>query len=145
MVKTLRFESTWILLWDRLEVFLSAFPALEEFYMAEIEWPDSDQSVSSQSLLKLTIYACGFDDWRNPKSISFDTPNLVYLDYSDLVAADYPKVNLPNLAEAVLDLKLTEHQTELLRAPPDDDVFLHLGNARKLIRFGPVSATFSML
>ncbi|KAG2298276.1 hypothetical protein Bca52824_034748 [Brassica carinata] len=63
MLKTLTFDSKWILLCDELEVFLSAFPVLEEFYMAEIEW-DSDESVSSESLRKLTIYTSGFEDFR---------------------------------------------------------------------------------
>ncbi|CAF2088486.1 BnaA06g25620D [Brassica napus] len=119
---------------DFLEVFLSAFPVLEEFHMADIQWPQMDESVSSQSLRKLTIYASGFRDFRNPKSISFDTPNLVYLEYSDYVAADYPKVNLPDLAEAVLDLKLNGHDILLIRAPNDeDDVSLRLRNVWKLI------------
>ncbi|CAN7101225.1 unnamed protein product [Brassica rapa subsp. narinosa] len=135
MLKTLRFESTWILLCDDLEVFLSAFPVLEEFYMADIEWPQSDQSASSQSLRKLTIHAGGFQDFRNPKRISFDSPSLVYLEYSDFVAADYPKVNLPNLAEAVLDLKVTLHQIDLIREPDDENVVsLRLRNVWKLIR-----------
>ncbi|CAG7871866.1 unnamed protein product [Brassica rapa] len=134
MLKTLTFESTWILLCEDLEVFLSAFPVLEEFHMADIQWPQMDESVSSQSLRKLTIYASGFRDFRNPKSISFDTPNLVYLEYSDYVAADYPKVNLPDLAEAVLDLKLNGHDILLIRAPNDeDDVSLRLRNVWKLI------------
>ncbi|KAG5394242.1 hypothetical protein IGI04_024205 [Brassica rapa subsp. trilocularis] len=134
MLKTLTFDSKWILLCDELEVFLSAFPLLEEFYMADIEWPETDESVSSQSLRKLTIYACGFEDFQNPMSISFDTPNLVYLEYSDFVAADYPKVNLPNLAEALLDFKVTRDQVELIRAPDDEDeVSLRLGNVWKLI------------
>ncbi|RID59290.1 hypothetical protein BRARA_F02530 [Brassica rapa] len=134
MLKTLTFESKWILLCDDLEVFLSAFPLLEEFYMADIEWPETDESVSSQSLRKLTIHACGFEDFQNPMSISFDTPNLVYLAYSDYVAADYPKVNLPNLAEALLDFKVTGHQIDLIREPDDEDeVSLRLGNVWKLI------------
>ncbi|KAL0733113.1 hypothetical protein Bca4012_009323 [Brassica carinata] len=135
MLKTLSFESKWILLCDDLEGFLSGFPVLEEFSMAHIEWPDWDESVSSETLRKVTIYACGFEDFQNPKSISFDTPNLVYLEYSDFVAADYPKVNLPNLAEAVLDLKLTGDQIDLVREPDDEDVaFLRLRNVWKLIK-----------
>ncbi|CAN6982894.1 unnamed protein product [Brassica oleracea var. botrytis] len=102
--------------------------------MAVIEWPDSDESVSSESLRKLTIYAGGFEDFQNPMSISFDTPNLVYLEYSDFVAAAYPKVNLPNLAEALLDFKVTRDQVDLIRAPDDeDDVSLRLRNVWKLI------------
>nr|VDC94774.1 unnamed protein product [Brassica oleracea] len=116
MLKTLTFDSKWILLCD------------------DLKWPDSDESVSSESLRKLTIYAGGFEDFQNPMSISFDTPNLVYLDYSDFVAADYPKVNLPNLAEALLDFKVTRDQVDLIRAPDDeDDVSLRLRNVWKLI------------
>lgn len=118
-----------------LRCFSLLSPALEEFHVAKIEWWEYDESVSSQSLRKLTLYADGFEDWRNPKSISFDTPNLVYLEYSDYLAADYPKVNLPNLDEAVLDLKVPGYQIDLIRAPDDEDVVsLRLGNVWKLVK-----------
>lgn len=114
MLKALNIDPEWVLLCDDLDVFLSAFPVLEEFYMAGIEGPDSDETVSSASLRKLCIYASGFQDFRNPMSISFDTPNLIYLEYADFVAADYPKVILTNLVEALLDLMLTEDQIQLI-------------------------------
>lgn len=37
-------------------------------------------------------------------SISFDTPALTYLDYSDYVPKEYPTVNLDSLVEANLNL-----------------------------------------
>ncbi|CDY53732.1 BnaA08g30160D [Brassica napus] len=46
-------------------------------------------------------------------SISFDTPSLLYLEYSDEVASYYPKVNFPNLVEAVLDLNIQRNDDGL--------------------------------
>ncbi|KAG2329544.1 hypothetical protein Bca52824_000724 [Brassica carinata] len=54
-------------------------------------------SVSVFSLKKLTIF---LDE--NPKSVSFDAPNLEYLEYSDNIAREYPKVNFSSLVEAHL-------------------------------------------
>ncbi|KAG7566520.1 F-box domain [Arabidopsis suecica] len=134
MLKSLDIYTNRILLGEKLEMFLPSFPVLEDLYMADIEWSDLDESVSSTSLRKLTIYACGFEDFKNPKSISFDTPSLVFLDYSDFVAEDYPKVNLANLVEARLNLILSDDQIELIRAPNDEDeVFLRLRNVWKLM------------
>ncbi|KFK40003.1 hypothetical protein AALP_AA3G317500 [Arabis alpina] len=133
MLKTLNIGSEWVLLCDDLDKFLAAFPVLEGFYLASIEW-DSDETVSSASLKKLTIYASGFEDFRNPKSISFDTPNLIYLQYADFVAADYPKVVLTSLVEALLDLMVIEDQVQLIRWANDENVFvLRLRNVSKLM------------
>ncbi|KAL1207837.1 F-box/LRR-repeat protein [Cardamine amara subsp. amara] len=38
--------------------------------------------------------------------MAFDTPSLVYLEYTDLVPREYPVVNLESLVEAKLDLSL---------------------------------------
>ncbi|KAG7572370.1 F-box domain [Arabidopsis suecica] len=134
MLKTLDIDSEWIILCAKLEMFRPAFPVLQELYLANMTWSNSDEAASNASLKKLTIYASGFDDYLNPKSISFDTPSLVYLEYSDFVAADYPKVNLTNLVEARLNLMVTEDQVKLIRAPNDeDDGFLHLRNVWKLM------------
>ncbi|KAL9832857.1 putative leucine-rich repeat domain superfamily [Arabidopsis thaliana] len=95
------------------------------------EW---DETVSSASLRKLVIYCQGgCADLLNSKSISFDTPSLLYLVYSVFVAEDYPKVNLTNLVEAKFNLMLLDEQIEQIREPNDeDDVFLRLGNVLKL-------------
>ncbi|CAF2048503.1 BnaA09g55370D [Brassica napus] len=140
MLKSLRIDSgELLLLSDELELFVYALPVLEELYLATMEWFDLDETVSSASLRKLTIYAKGFEGFGgDPKGFSFDTPSLVYLDYSDYVAADYPKVNLTSLAEARLNLLVKENQVELIRAAApngeDDVVIQRFRNVSKLMR-----------
>ncbi|KAJ0255545.1 F-box/LRR-repeat protein [Hirschfeldia incana] len=66
-------------------------------------------SVSSITLKRLTfLFNQMFD--VIPKSVSFDTPNLVYFEYSDAIADTYPKVNFASLVEASLDLRMTDDQ-----------------------------------
>ncbi|CAL9245837.1 unnamed protein product [Arabidopsis halleri] len=134
MLKTLILDSAWVRC-DKIEKFLPAFPVLEELSMSFHEWPDWDETVSSASLRKLTICATGCKDFSNPKSISFDIPSLVYFDYSDMVAEDYPKVNLTNVVEARISLLLDEDQFKRARAPnnDEDDVLLCLRNGWKLM------------
>lgn len=38
--------------------------------------------------------------------MTFDTPNLAFLEYSDLAARKYPVVNLDSLVEAKLELRV---------------------------------------
>ncbi|XP_010513713.1 PREDICTED: F-box/LRR-repeat protein At3g59210-like [Camelina sativa] len=47
---------------------------------------------------------------RSPHDISFDTPNLLYLNYSDFVARNYPLVKLDSLVEARLDVGSNRRQ-----------------------------------
>ncbi|KAG7561382.1 F-box domain [Arabidopsis thaliana x Arabidopsis arenosa] len=117
------------------EYFMPTFPVLEELSMSFNEWTDWDETVSSASLRKLSIWTTGCEDFSNPKSISFDIPSLVYFAYCDIVAEDYPKVNLTNLVEARISLLLTEDQIKRRRAPNnnEDDVLLRLRNGWKLM------------
>ncbi|KFK35131.1 hypothetical protein AALP_AA5G241700 [Arabis alpina] len=125
---------------DQFEMFLPTCPVLETLLMRHIKWNNSNVTVSSASLKKLIIESNGWSEhFVNPKSISFDTPSLVYFEYSDLVAEDYPKVNLTNLVMARIDLQLTEDQIDRGRDPnidgledDGDNVFLRFGNAGKL-------------
>ncbi|CAF2112870.1 BnaCnng47890D [Brassica napus] len=139
MLKSLRIDSgVLVLLSDELEQFVYALPVVEELCLATMVWFDSDETVSSASLRKLTIYAKGFEDFGgDPKGFYFDTPSLVYLDYSDYVAADYPVVNLTSLAEARLNLLVKEDQVELIRAAApngeDDVVIQRFRNVSKLM------------
>ncbi|CAA0387382.1 unnamed protein product [Arabidopsis thaliana] len=66
-------------------------------------------SVSVKTLKRLTFFC--EETYENPKSVSFDTPNLVYLEYSDAIASKYPKVNFNSLVEAHIGLRLTEDQS----------------------------------
>ncbi|CDY36880.1 BnaC08g09670D [Brassica napus] len=63
---------------------------------------------------------------------------LLYLEYSDEVARYYPKVNLPNLVEAVLDLNIRDLDYMKLYRERNDDglrnyVVLRCGNLCKLM------------
>ncbi|KAL1201721.1 putative F-box/LRR-repeat protein [Cardamine amara subsp. amara] len=47
--------------------------------------------------------------------MTFNTPSLAYLEYSDLVPRAYPFVNLESLIEAKLDLTLGYNPTKLIK------------------------------
>ena len=96
--------------------------------------------MSSASLRKLSILGTGCEDYVNPKSISFDTPSLLYLNYSDLVAEDYPLVNMGKLLEARINLIVKDDQIKRVREPNNDllqddagNVVLQFGNVVKLM------------
>ncbi|XP_018461496.1 F-box protein At3g59150-like [Raphanus sativus] len=96
----------------RLEAVLSAFPNLENLRVHESKgryyW---DGSVSSPTLKRFVYRRDADDDAFGPKPcVMFDTPGLVYLEYSDVVADKYENLRLDSLVEARLDLLLTEDQ-----------------------------------
>ncbi|ESQ44195.1 hypothetical protein EUTSA_v10006456mg [Eutrema salsugineum] len=88
----------------QFQTLLPACPALEELMLLNMVWRDRNEVFSSSSLKKLKITS----EEGCLGTFSFDTPNLVFLDYYDLVADDYPLVNLQNLEEAGLSLALTQ-------------------------------------
>ncbi|CAA0387330.1 unnamed protein product [Arabidopsis thaliana] len=130
----LRCSLAWIRC-DTIETFLPTFPVLEELSMSINEWPDWDETVTSASLRKLSIFTIGCENFSNPKSISFDIPSLVYFEYYDMVAEDYPKVNLTSVVEARISLLLDQDQIKRGSAPnnDEDDVLLRLRNGWKLM------------
>nr|VDD62300.1 unnamed protein product [Brassica oleracea] len=89
---------------------LSGCPVLEELVLTNMGWENWEFcSVSVTTLKRLTIFLDDFDE--NPMSVSFDTPNLEYLEYSDNIAREYPKVNFSSLVEAHIGLRLSEDQS----------------------------------
>jgi len=64
--------------------------------------------VSSKTFKRLKLCCIDYD--QNPDTVSFDTPNLVYLEYSDYVAVKYPRVKFCSLVEASLNLQMTYDQ-----------------------------------
>lgn len=88
---------------------LAASPMLEELTLYGVNWElwKWSRTVSSSSLKRLTILRKGwgdsFDD-SDFKSISFDTPSLTYLYYSDYVPKEYLNVNFDSLVETELYL-----------------------------------------
>ncbi|KAH0932546.1 hypothetical protein HID58_009663 [Brassica napus] len=108
MLKSLDMDSD-LIFCGEIEEFIPSFPALEELRMASMEWLEPYVTVSSATLRKLTLHGTGCEEYVNPTSVSFDTPNLLVLSYFDLVAEDYPLED------------------------DDDDVVLHFGNVVKLM------------
>ncbi|KAL0725430.1 hypothetical protein Bca4012_040029 [Brassica carinata] len=93
-----------------LQSILSTYPNLQRLRIHESKgWYYWDGSVSSQTLKRL-VYRRD-DDASGPKPcVTFDTPGLVYLEYSDMVADKYESLRLDSLVEARLDLQLTADQ-----------------------------------
>ncbi|XP_010463747.1 PREDICTED: F-box protein At3g03040-like [Camelina sativa] len=137
MLKSLDIDADKIFCDTKFELLLPSFPVLERLLLTDMEWIGSDETVSSASIKRLAINATGFRSYPNPKSISFDTPSLLYFGYSDLVAEDYPLVNMKNLVSARIILAVTNEQAKRIRVPNDEllegDVVLKFGNVVKLM------------
>lgn len=78
---------------------------LEELVLKNVYSDIWNRSVSSNTLKRLTLWC--IQNNKNPDCVSFDTPNLDFLKYSDYVAVKYPKVNFGSLVEASIDLVMT--------------------------------------
>ncbi|KAF8098129.1 hypothetical protein N665_0273s0029 [Sinapis alba] len=117
---------------DGFEAILSAFPNLQNLRVHESKgWYCWDGSVSSQTL-KTFVYRRD-DDTSGPKRcVTFDTPGLVHLEYSDVVADKYENLRLESLVEARLDLLLTADQIMRKNAP--DNVGFVPGDVSTLFR-----------
>ncbi|KAL0742891.1 hypothetical protein Bca4012_084404 [Brassica carinata] len=95
------------------EAVLSAFPNLQILRVHESNrWYCWDGSVSSPTL-KRFIYRRDYDDTSGPKRcVTFDTPGLVYLEYSDVVPDKFENLRFDSLVEARLDLQLNKNVRE---------------------------------
>ncbi|CAL9224399.1 unnamed protein product, partial [Arabidopsis halleri] len=129
ILKTLVLDSV-LLSVDKFEILLHALPSLEELVLDDIDWKvwDVTVTVSSASLKTITINRSGFLD-----SLSFDTPSLVYLCYSDFVAEDYPVAKMENLFEARISLLVSGEARARNNYLLEDDVVLRFGNVGKLM------------
>ncbi|XP_019101436.1 PREDICTED: putative F-box/LRR-repeat protein At5g25860 isoform X2 [Camelina sativa] len=90
------------------EVMLEGCPLLEEFFLNHVsidhkEAPDPSEIISHQNLKRLTVNR----RFQLCQQMGFDTPNLVYLDYSDYSRYGIESANfLDSLVEARLDLDI---------------------------------------
>ncbi|KAG7566505.1 F-box-like domain superfamily [Arabidopsis suecica] len=79
---------------------LSKCPMLEELIVNCINMaPASGKFYSNKPLAVDSDFGTA-----SPSNVSFDTPNLLYLNYSDFVSENYPLVKLDSLVEARLDV-----------------------------------------
>ncbi|VYS52346.1 unnamed protein product [Arabidopsis thaliana] len=93
---------------DYLDKILSGCLVLEELVLINVYFDFKNRSVSSKTFKRLKLCCIDYD--QNPDTVSFDTPNLVYLEYSDYVAGKYPRVKFCSLVEASLNLQMTYDQ-----------------------------------
>ncbi|CAA0387390.1 unnamed protein product [Arabidopsis thaliana] len=109
-LKTLDLSSIWFRDGDTcLLKLISGCQVLEDLTMSDLWWDGYwNRSMSSKTLKRLTVHCSDWD--RSPGSISFDTPNLVYFEYFDLVADKYEVVNFDSLVEASIGLRMRHHQ-----------------------------------
>ncbi|CAF2173817.1 unnamed protein product [Brassica napus] len=96
---------------DCFEKVTSGCHVLEELVLINVYSDFWNRSVSSKTLKSLILSCCMEYD-KNPDSVSFDTPNVVYLEYCDYVSGKYPKVKFNSLVEASIDLVMTSEQHE---------------------------------
>ncbi|KAL9310025.1 putative F-box protein [Arabidopsis thaliana] len=98
-----------------LNKLLSGCHILEELNLEYISWCLWDfVSVSLTTLKRLTFCGEVMQD-ENPISVSFNTPNLVYLMFTDAIADEYSTVNFDSLVEAHINLQMSEDQVEQTR------------------------------
>lgn len=93
---------------DYLDKILSGCLVLEELVLTNVYFDFKNRSVSSKTFKRLKLCCIDYD--QNPDTVSFDTPNLLYLEYSDYVAVKYPRVKFCSLVEASLNLQITYDQ-----------------------------------
>lgn len=123
----------------QFQTLLPACPVLEELMLLDMEWKDRNVILSSSSLKKLEITS----EDGCLGTFSFDTPNLVFLDYYDSVAEDYPIVNLTNLVEVGMNLALTYDRIHRAR----DNVWKLIHGIRnaQIFHISPVTFEVSLL
>ncbi|KAG7634935.1 F-box domain [Arabidopsis suecica] len=130
MLKTLTLDSVSWSDSGQLERLLSACPALEALNLANVHGSYPNVTVSIASLKTLTIKSVSLS---GPAHVfSFDTPNLLCLNYTALFEDDYPLVNLEYLVEAQIKFVLTDRLIKLVSVR--NNGLLMLSEVQKLIR-----------
>ncbi|EOA24082.1 hypothetical protein CARUB_v10017309mg [Capsella rubella] len=84
---------------DLCFVLLAGCPVLEELSVHHHDQA-IPHTISSPTVKRLSVDY----NLHSESELSFDLPNLEYLDYSDFSLYEYPQVNLESLVEAKLDL-----------------------------------------
>ncbi|XP_010413725.1 PREDICTED: putative F-box/FBD/LRR-repeat protein At3g59240 [Camelina sativa] len=118
---------------------ISSCPVLEELVMINLSWQGYWRRPFSSKTLKRLTFHCQVID-NNPFTVTFDTPNLVYLEYSDHIADEYKKLNFDSLVEASIGLQMTSvqyaHATNGYMVADATDLIMGISNVRILHLFG---------
>ncbi|CAL9223888.1 unnamed protein product [Arabidopsis halleri] len=100
---------------------LSGCHALEELVLVNLMWHERRVYLMSREPCYVTVSiprlkrlkfcrSKRYDEANRSVSLSFDNPNLVYLEYSDTIADRYQQVSFDLLVEASLGLRITSDQ-----------------------------------
>lgn len=110
VLDSVRFDNTSGCTFTKL---IAACPVLEELVIVGHKCEEWKWScvVSSRILKRLTLRRpdWGDHDGESYAPISFDTPNLEYFEYFDVLRDEYPVVNFSSLVEAKLKLPILCH------------------------------------
>ncbi|KAL0848462.1 hypothetical protein Bca101_021709 [Brassica carinata] len=124
---------------DLCDVLLPGCPVLEEFTVVH-QTDYYPHRLSSRSLKKLTVFYDFVYELDDGSIMSFDTPSLVSLVYTDYALSAYPLVNLgSSLLEAKLDLSYCK---EKIKRPDLSGLFVGISNVETL-HLSPDSADVS--
>ncbi|XP_010436888.1 PREDICTED: putative F-box/LRR-repeat protein At5g41630 [Camelina sativa] len=95
---------------------LSGCHSLEELVLTNLMWAKSLKhdvvfiSIPTLKRLKFCRYE-QYDDANKTVSLSFDNPNLVYMEYIDTIIDRYQQVSFGSLVEATIGLRLTPDES----------------------------------
>nr|VDC63040.1 unnamed protein product [Brassica rapa] len=90
---------------DLCGVLLRGCPLLEELYVRHRKCEGAPFYIYNPTIKKLSVY---FEFQFARDGMSFDTPSLVSLDYSDFALEEYTDMNLASLVEARLDIRYSK-------------------------------------
>ncbi|KAF8100127.1 hypothetical protein N665_0230s0013 [Sinapis alba] len=108
MTHTLFIDSIFFVFEDLSYVLLPGCPVLEELYVRHVDYEGVPYCISSWSIKKLSVHYDFESEIESMPGMSFHTPNLVSLDYSDYALEEYPQVDLESLVEARLNIQYSK-------------------------------------